>query len=122
MFIGIVVGLVPLLYLYCKHRLVETEPSKRLSIIYIGSIVVLTVVSYCVFTVTTHEYIFTGVFSVLFGWLVTKIIYQSTITSSRIEEEKGILAAIDFERHRCLLIWSIVFIILVIKFCVERPF
>lgn len=117
MFIGIVVGIVPLLYLYFKQKLVDTEPEKRLSIIYISSVIAFVVIEYISLTAYTHEYVLTGVVSILFGILITKFIYNSVVTSKRIEEEEGLVASFEHEKHNCLAAFVFFIVVVILKLC-----
>lgn len=119
MFVGVIVGLVPLLYLYIKASLRSKSADLQHAVVVLAGGVVLTILSYVSITNTTHEYILSFIVSAIFGFGLMFIIEKDLEHTNKMKEEKGVFEVLEYEKKRFAVVFVIFVIVVILKCCIE---
>ena len=116
MVVGIVIGIIPILYLYLKYKYYGLPEQKKILFVTTAGTLCLFIMEYIFLTANTHEYIITAFVSALVAVLIMWVIIRSHDKGIDYEEEHGLVAAVEYEKKRT--VWAL--IIFVICFVIAR--
>lgn len=114
MFIGIVVGIVPLLYLHLRNKFAQKSDASKYTITYIVTFILMSLCLYISLTAQTGEYIITGMFALGMGFAITEGIARFAGHTNRTYEfgsVDGLMFSCKF--FMCALILFVVVVIVV---------
>ena len=115
MFIGITIGIVPLMYLVLRAKFRELDDNDKNTTLYITSVILLTVVSYIAFTASTHELFYTGILSICFGFGMTHFMFKGQYDSYKMAQEQGYDVCLKNEYKKLLYAFIFAVVMFILK-------
>lgn len=116
MFFGIVVGIVPILYMYLKYKYHGLPEQKQYLLVTTIGTFCLFIIEYIFLTAKTHEYIITAIVAMLLAVLIMWIIINSHDKGIDYVEKHGLVKAVEYERRKTIL----AFVLFVVCFILVR--
>lgn len=115
MVIGVVIGIVPLIYLYLRAKFRELDSEEQNKTLWWLSIVVLSILGYIAFTVSTHEYFWTAILSVGCGYGLTYLMFYLENQTYHLTSIKGYHAVIKQELIIFLVLLVLCIVLVIYK-------
>ena len=117
MVFGIIIGFVPVLYMYLKYQYMELPEEEKQTYVVVFGTFALFIAEYILLTATTHEYIITALASAILTIVIMNMIISSHNKGLKYVEEHGLDAAVGYEKRKTIITLLFWFVLCVVVYC-----